>query len=178
MYSFVDTLYIFFAHKTYKNLTFAEKIRFCQKYSSQSMNIESSLKSAIKQALSALFQVEEEVVLQPTKSDFEGNYTFVVFPLVKQLRKSPADIANAIAEYLKSNTTYIKSYNVVQGFLNLVLADEVWFDTLNGILAEKDFGILPDNNQAVMVEYSSPNTNKPLHLGHLRNNFLGFSVSR
>ncbi|GAB3512705.1 arginine--tRNA ligase [Emticicia fontis] len=142
------------------------------------MNIELSLKSAIKQALSALFQIEEEVVLQPTKSDFEGNYTYVVFPLVKQLRKSPADIANAIAEYLKSNTTYIKSYNVVQGFLNLVLADEVWFDTLNGILADENFGILAKNNQSVMVEYSSPNTNKPLHLGHLRNNFLGFSVSR
>jgi arginyl-tRNA synthetase len=142
------------------------------------MNIESSLKSAIKQALSALFQVEEEVVLQPTKSDFEGNYTYVVFPLVKQLRKSPADIANAIADYLKTNTTYIKSYNVVQGFLNLVLADEVWFDTLNGILAEENFGVLPKTNQSVMVEYSSPNTNKPLHLGHLRNNFLGSSVSR
>lgn len=142
------------------------------------MNIESSLKSAIKQALSALFQVEEDVVLQPTKSDFEGNYTYVVFPLVKQLRKSPADIANAIGEYLKTNTTHIKSYNVVQGFLNLVLADDVWFDTLNGILADENFGTLPKNNQSVMVEYSSPNTNKPLHLGHLRNNFLGFSVSR
>ena len=142
------------------------------------MNIESSLKSAIKQALSALFQVEEDVVLQPTKSDFEGNYTYVVFPLVKQLRKSPADIANAIGEYLKTNTTHIKSYNVVQGFLNLVLADDVWFDTLNGILADANFGTLPKNNQSVMVEYSSPNTNKPLHLGHLRNNFLGFSVSR
>ncbi|MBA4849287.1 arginine--tRNA ligase [Emticicia sp. BO119] len=142
------------------------------------MNIELSLKSAIKQALSALFQVEEEVILQPTKSDFEGNYTYVVFALVKQLRKSPADIANAIGEYLKTNTTYIKNYNVVQGFLNLVLADEVWFDILNGILADENFGILPKNNQSVMVEYSSPNTNKPLHLGHLRNNFLGFSVSK
>lgn len=142
------------------------------------MNIESSLKSAIKQALSALFQVEEEVVLQPTKSDFEGNYTYVVFPLVKQLRKSPADIANAIGDYLKTNTTHIKSYNVVQGFLNLVLADEVWFDLLNSILADETFGTLAKNNQSVMVEYSSPNTNKPLHLGHLRNNFLGFSVSQ
>jgi len=142
------------------------------------MNIELSLKSAIKQALSALFQVEEDVVLQPTKSDFEGNYTYVVFPLVKQLRKSPADIANAIGEYLKTNTTHIKSYNVVQGFLNLVLADDVWFDTLNGILADENFGTLPKNNQSVMVEYSSPNTNKPLHLGHLRNNFLGYSVSK
>lgn len=160
-----------------KTVTFAEKIRFYQKYSSQSMNIESSLKSAIKQALSALFHLEEEVVLQPTKSDFEGNYTYVVFPLVKQLRKSPADIANAIADYLKTNTTYIKSYNVVQGFLNLVVADEVWFDTLKGIIADENFGVLPKTNQSVMVEYSSPNTNKPLHLGHLRNNFLGSSVS-
>lgn len=142
------------------------------------MNIESSLKSAISQALSSLFQVDEEVVLQPTKSDFEGNYTYVVFPLVKQLRKSPADIANAIGDYLKADTSHIKSYNVVQGFLNLVLADAVWFDILNGILADETFGTLAENNQSVMVEYSSPNTNKPLHLGHLRNNFLGSSVSK
>lgn len=142
------------------------------------MNIESSLKSAIQQALTALFNIEETVILQPTKSDFEGHYTYVVFPLVKQLRKSPADIANAIGEYLKSNTPYISNYNVVQGFLNLVLNDSVWFDTLNTILADKNFGFLPKNSQSVMVEYSSPNTNKPLHLGHLRNNFLGFSVSQ
>ncbi|WP_259014553.1 arginine--tRNA ligase [Emticicia fluvialis] len=142
------------------------------------MNIESSLKTAIAQALSALFQVEEEVALQPTKADFEGNYTYVVFPLVKQLRKSPADIANALGEYLKTSANYIKAYNVVQGYLNLVLADDVWFDTLNAILADSTFGVLPQNNQSVMVEYSSPNTNKPLHLGHLRNNFLGYSVSK
>ena len=142
------------------------------------MNIEESLKAAIQQSLTLLFQVDEEVVLQPTKKDFEGNYTYVVFPLVKQLRKSPADIANAIGEYLKANTTFVVSYNVVQGFLNLNLHNSVWIDTLNDILADKNFGLLDRLNQSVMVEYSSPNTNKPLHLGHLRNNFLGFAVSQ
>lgn len=141
------------------------------------MSIENQLKESIKQALSTLFEVEEEVVLSATKKDFEGNYTYVVFPLVKQLRKNPAEIGNAIGNYLKENASYVSNFNVVQGFLNIVLADSVWVETLNGILADKSFGTLPANNQSVMVEYSSPNTNKPLHLGHLRNNFLGFSVA-
>lgn len=141
------------------------------------MSIENQLKESIKQALSTLFQVEEDVVLSATKKDFEGTYTYVVFPLVKQLRKNPAEIGNAIGNYLKENASYVSSFNVVQGFLNIVLADSVWVDSLNEILENHNFGIFPANNQSVMVEYSSPNTNKPLHLGHLRNNFLGFSVS-
>lgn len=141
------------------------------------MSIENQLKESIKQALSTLFGVEEEVVLSATKKDFEGTYTYVVFPLVKQLRKNPAEIGNAIGNYLKENASYVSSFNVVQGFLNIVLADSVWVDSLNEILENQNFGVFPSNNQSVMVEYSSPNTNKPLHLGHLRNNFLGFSVS-
>jgi len=141
------------------------------------MNIEQSLKKAIQEALLALYQVEEEVVLQPTKKDFEGNYTYVVFPLVKSLRKNPAELGNAIGQHLKDNNDFVSSFNVVQGFLNIVLNDSVWIDTLNAILANDNFGVLPSNGQSVMVEFSSPNTNKPLHLGHLRNNFLGAAVS-
>lgn len=141
------------------------------------MNIEQSLKKAIQEALLALYQVEEEVVLQPTKKDFEGNYTYVVFPLVKSLRKNPAELGNAIGQHIKDNNDFVSSFNVVQGFLNIVLNDSVWIDTLNAILANDNFGVLSSNGQSVMVEFSSPNTNKPLHLGHLRNNFLGAAVS-
>lgn len=141
------------------------------------MNIEQSLKKAIQEALLALYQIEEDVVLQPTKKDFEGNYTYVVFPLVKSLRKNPAELGNAIGQHIKDNNAFVSSFNVVQGFLNIVLNDSVWIDTLNSILSTDNFGVLPSNGQSVMVEFSSPNTNKPLHLGHLRNNFLGASVS-
>ncbi|CAH0995730.1 Arginine--tRNA ligase [Emticicia aquatica] len=141
------------------------------------MNIELSLKKAIQEALLALYQVDEEVVLQPTKKDFEGNYTYVVFPLVKSLRKNPAEIGNAIGQYLQEKNDFVNGFNVVQGFLNIVLNDSVWIDTLNAILANDNFGTLPANGKSVMVEFSSPNTNKPLHLGHLRNNFLGAAVS-
>jgi arginyl-tRNA synthetase len=141
------------------------------------MNIEQSLKTAIEEALSALFHVKEEVILQPTKKDFEGNYTYVVFPLVKSLRKNPAELGNAIGQFIKDNNDYVNSFNVVQGFLNIVLNNSVWIDTLNSILSNDNFGVLPANGQSVMVEFSSPNTNKPLHLGHLRNNFLGAAVS-
>lgn len=141
------------------------------------MNIELSLKNAIQEALLALFQVEEEVVLQPTKKDFEGNYTYVVFPLVKSLRKNPIEIGNAIGQYLQEKNDFIGGFNVVQGFLNIVLTNAVWVDTLNNILSADNFGTLPANGKSVMVEFSSPNTNKPLHLGHLRNDFLGESVA-
>lgn len=142
------------------------------------MNIEYVLQENIEQALKALYEVEDKVQLQPTRKDFEGNYTYVVFPLVKQLKKSPAEIGNAIGNYLLENSSVVTRFNVVQGFLNLVLAESVWLETLAGIFEDKSFGNLPKNGKSVMVEFSSPNTNKPLHLGHLRNNFLGDSVSR
>lgn len=142
------------------------------------MNIENQLKSTIQQALSSLFEVSEQVVLQPTKKDFEGTYTYVTFPLVKQLRKNPVEIGNAIGNYLLENSKLVSRFNVVQGFLNVSIAESAWIDTLNQIILDKDFGFLPKNGQSVMVEYSSPNTNKPLHLGHLRNNFLGYSIAQ
>ncbi len=143
------------------------------------MNIEKTIQNHITAALKAEFDVEENnISLQPTKKDFEGSYTFVVFPYVKALRKSPAELGNAIGNYLVANSGVVSAFNVVQGFLNLSIADSAWVDLFTGIFKDKTFGQLPDKNETVMVEYSSPNTNKPLHLGHLRNNFLGFSVAQ
>ena len=141
------------------------------------MNIELSLKKAIQEALLALYETKEEVVLQPTKKDFEGNYTYVVFPLVKSFRKNPAEIGNNIGQFVQENNDFVSSFNVVQGFLNIVLTNDVWIGTLNTILTDNSFGTFPTNGKSVMVEFSSPNTNKPLHLGHLRNDFLGESVA-
>ena len=135
------------------------------------------LQKDIQTALKSLFDMEDEVALQPTRKDFEGNYTYVVFPLVKVLRKGPVDIANAIGEFLKENSLLVADFNVVQGFLNIVLAENVWTDAFNEILSEKNKADFSPNGSSVLVEFSSPNTNKPLHLGHLRNNFLGYSVS-
>jgi arginyl-tRNA synthetase len=143
------------------------------------MNIEKTILNHITVALKAEFDVEENnISLQPTKKDFEGSYTFVVFPYVKALRKSPVELGNAIGNYLVANSGVVSAFNVVQGFLNLSIADSAWVDLFTGIFKDKTFGQLPDKNETVMVEYSSPNTNKPLHLGHLRNNFLGFSVAQ
>jgi arginyl-tRNA synthetase len=143
------------------------------------MNIEKTIQNHIAAALKAEFDVEENnISLQPTKKDFEGSYTFVVFPYVKALRKSPVELGNAIGNYLVANSGMVSAFNVVQGFLNLSIADSAWVDLFTGIFKDKTFGQLPDKNETVMVEYSSPNTNKPLHLGHLRNNFLGFSVAQ
>ena len=143
------------------------------------MNIEKTIQNHIVAALKAEFEVEENnISLQPTKKDFEGSYTFVVFPYVKALRKSPVELGNAIGNYLVANSGVVSAFNVVQGFLNLSIADSAWVDLFTGIFKDKNFGQLPDKNETVMVEYSSPNTNKPLHLGHLRNNFLGFSVAQ
>lgn len=143
------------------------------------MNLEKILQDHIAAALKAEFNVEEtNIALQPTRKDFEGSYTFVVFPYVKALRKSPVELGNAIGNYLVANSGVVSGFNVVQGFLNISIDDKAWIALFNSILKDKKFGQLADKNEVVMVEYSSPNTNKPLHLGHLRNNFLGFSVSQ
>lgn len=143
------------------------------------MNLEKILQEHIAAALKAEFDVEESnIALQPTRKDFEGSFTFVVFPYVKTLRKSPVELGNAIGNYLVANSGVVKAFNVVQGFLNISIADAAWLDVFGGIFKDKKFGQLADKKETVMVEYSSPNTNKPLHLGHLRNNFLGFSVAQ
>lgn len=144
-----------------------------------SVIIEAALKDDISSAILACFQTSvEDVVLQPTKKEFEGTYTFVTFPLTKVLRRSPVEIGQSIGKYLTESSSIVEEFNVVQGFLNLGIKSNVWLDILQTIQAESDFGTKPANGQSVMVEFSSPNTNKPLHLGHLRNNCLGDSVSR
>ncbi|HEY0740618.1 MAG TPA: arginine--tRNA ligase, partial [Chryseosolibacter sp.] len=142
------------------------------------MALDQTLRSHIQQAVSAVFnQNAEALQLQPTNQEFEGSHTLVCFPLTKISRKGPEETAKAIGEYLVANSGIVSRYNVVKGFLNLVLAEKVWIDTLQSIFVNPSYGQLPSNGQEIMVEYSSPNTNKPLHLGHLRNNFLGWSVA-
>jgi arginyl-tRNA synthetase len=119
----------------------------------------------------------EQLSLAATKKEFEGSYTFVVFPFLKQSQLSPEATATQLGNYLKTNVAAVKDFNVVKGFLNLVVAQEEWISLFRQVYSSKSFGQLPGNGQKVMVEYSSPNTNKPLHLGHLRNNFLGYSVA-
>ncbi|WP_428655068.1 arginine--tRNA ligase [Runella sp.] len=143
------------------------------------MQIESILKTYIQSALQEIYNVvEETILLQPTKKDFEGFYTFVTFPYTKSLRKPPVEIGNALGQYLLEKSGVVSKFNVVQGFLNLSIAESAWIEALNALALDPNFGFSPANGQSVMVEFSSPNTNKPLHLGHLRNNFLGDSVSR
>lgn len=143
------------------------------------MDIQEDLKSAIQRAVAELYQQElSDVTLQPTKKEFEGLYTFVTFPLTKALRQAPAQIGQTIGTWLAENSPIVSGFNVVQGFLNISIANAAWVNVLNDIASNPAFGTLPARQESVMVEFSSPNTNKPLHLGHLRNNFLGDSVSR
>ncbi len=145
------------------------------------MNIENLLATQIAKALTAVFthSVDSQAVaLQPTKKEFEGDITLVVFPYLKASKKSPEETARLLGEYLLTEATLVAKYNVVKGFLNLTIQPSAWIQALKGLQQDPTFGQLPNNGKAVMVEYSSPNTNKPLHLGHLRNNFLGFSVSQ
>jgi arginyl-tRNA synthetase len=138
------------------------------------------INQAISNAFANLFEVElapQSISLEQTKKEFDGQVTFVVFPFLKQTKKGPEQSANLIGEFLKQNCVEITDFNVIKGFLNLVLSDEYWLSVFNNELSLADFGILPSKNEKVMVEYSSPNTNKPLHLGHVRNNLLGFSVA-
>ncbi len=142
------------------------------------MNLEQVLRTEIKAASQELFgQSIDNIQLQPTNPEFEGSYTLVCFPLAKISKKGPEQTAVAIGEYLKANTKVVDRFNVVKGFLNLVIADAFWIEAFKSIYDDKNFGVAAANGKEIMVEYSSPNTNKPLHLGHLRNNFLGWSVA-
>ena len=140
------------------------------------------IQQSIQQALSKLYGQEINsslVQLQKTKKEFKGHFTLVVFPLLKLSKKNPEQTANEIGEYLQSNIPDIKEYNVIKGFLNLVIAPSFWINQLNSIHKNQNYGIVnatPDS-KLVMIEYSSPNTNKPLHLGHIRNNLLGYSLA-
>lgn len=146
------------------------------------VNLVNSIATDVQKVGESLFEVtlkENQIQLQKTRKDFEGDITLVVFPLVRVSKKSPELTAAAIGEELKKTSDLIVDYNVVKGFLNLVINPTVWAEFLKSTLTQNNFGFAePNSTGRVMVEYSSPNTNKPLHLGHLRNNFLGNSVAR
>ena len=147
------------------------------------MNILSEINSAAKQAVSTLYgqDVPEKMVqLQKTKKEFEGSLTLVVFPFLKISKKKPEDTAQEIGEWLKQNCKAVADYNVVKGFLNLVIAPAAWIGMLNDINKDEKYGetAATEDSPLVMIEYSSPNTNKPLHLGHVRNNLLGWSLAQ
>ena len=142
-------------------------------------NIQQQLQLELAKGLKALFQIEvAEIVLQETKKEFVGAYTLVVFPFTKQAGKAPAAIATDLGEYMLANCSIVKAYQVVQGFLNLSVQDSAWLGLLASVASDKNPFQLASKGEKVLIEYSSPNTNKPLHLGHLRNNFLGFSVAQ
>lgn len=144
------------------------------------MTLENQILNTIQQAFKELFdhKVElEEIGLQPTRKEFEGTYTFVVFPYLKVTKLNPEASGNKIGEFLVQNCAEVTDFNVVKGFLNISVSESSWLSIFKNLYTNNNLGQLPSNGQKVMVEYSSPNTNKPLHLGHLRNNFLGFSVS-
>ena len=142
------------------------------------MTLDSILKSEISKSVFAAFgQTVGPLQLQPTNAEFEGTHTLVCFPLTKISKKGPEETAKLIGENLIGQNNIVSKFNVVKGFLNLTLTDRVWIDLFSSIYLDNNFGILPSNDKEIMVEYSSPNTNKPLHLGHLRNNFLGWSVA-
>src|SRR4051812_17074459 len=136
------------------------------------MNIDATLRSEIQKAVADLFsQQTDNLQIQPTNQEFEGSHTLVCFPLTKISKKGPEETARMIGEHLVANTKVVSRYNVVKGFLNLVVNDKTWIEVFNTIYQNKNYGTLSSNGHELMVEYSSPNTNKPLHLGHLRNNF-------
>ena len=147
------------------------------------MSIDNIISSAVAEALKALYGVEvaaSSIVPQTTRKEFEGNLTVVVFPYLKASKKAPEATAQEIGEYLVANCDAVKAFNVVKGFLNIVIEPKFWLNVLNHINETADYGFRAETpeSELVMIEYSSPNTNKPLHLGHVRNNLLGYSLSR
>ncbi|MBW8243409.1 arginine--tRNA ligase [Muricauda oceani] len=143
------------------------------------MSLQNDLTQKVIEAVKQLYQVELPTVeFQPTRKDFEGDITVVVFPMLRQIKGNPVQIGTKIGEYLVENVDEVSKCNVVQGFLNIVIEDGYYLNFFNNIIDETDFGyVKSQSDDAVMVEYSSPNTNKPLHLGHIRNNLLGYSVA-
>ena len=146
------------------------------------MKIEDKLVASVISGLKALYgqEVPEKMVqLQKTKKEFEGHLTLVVFPFLKMSRKGPEQTAQEIGEYLKANESAVAAFNVIKGFLNLTVASATWIELLNGIQADEQYGLVKatENSPLVMIEYSSPNTNKTLHLGHVRNNLLGNALA-
>ena len=147
------------------------------------MKIEQQLAADIRAAINTLYGQdvsEQELQLQKTKREFEGHLTLVVFPLLRVSRKKPEDTAREIGEHLMANSDVVSAFNVVKGFLNLTVAAARWVELLGSIDTDPEYGLTrpTEASPLVMIEYSSPNTNKPLHLGHVRNNLLGWSLAQ
>ena len=147
------------------------------------MNLELNIQTLVAQSVKELYKLEIEanqIQLQKTKREFEGDITVVVFPFVKAARKSPEGAGQEIGEFIVKHNSLIASFNVIKGFLNLSINKSYWIDLLNIIHLNPDFGKAETaaEQNTMMIEYSSPNTNKPLHLGHIRNNLLGFSFTK
>ena len=145
------------------------------------MTIEQTLSSLVIKAVKALYDVDaapQQVQLQKTRPEFEGNITVVVFPFVKAARKAPAQVAAELGQWLVENGQIVSTFNAVQGFLNLSINDAFWLEQLRDMAANEHYGDSTEKRGLMMVEYSSPNTNKPLHLGHVRNNLLGYSIAQ
>lgn len=140
--------------------------------------VQNILDSIVKDGIRSIYSLDiEKIEFQETRKDFEGDVTIVVFPLLRFIKGNPVQIANEIGNYLVENSTIVVGFNVVKGFLNLVISDAYYLDYFNDVTDFNDYGIVKEKSGAIMVEYSSPNTNKPLHLGHIRNNLLGYSVA-
>ena len=144
------------------------------------MTLSQILSAPIEKAIQSLFGVTiDKVEFQSTRKEFEGDITMVIFPLLKVIKSNPVELGNKIGAYLVENVAEVSNFNVVSGFLNIVISDQYYLDFFNHIKDNSQFGFVSANanEPAIMVEYSSPNTNKPLHLGHVRNNLLGYSVA-
>jgi len=143
------------------------------------MSIQAILETKVKEAVAAIFEIElPSVEFQPTRKDFEGDVTIVVFPMLRFVKGNPVQIGEQIGAYLEKEVVEVSGFNVIKGFLNLVVGDAFYLNFFNGIKDNHNYGFVPQKEtDAIMVEYSSPNTNKPLHLGHIRNNLLGYSVA-
>ena len=141
------------------------------------INIEAFISTIVARATEELYGTSDNIQIQKTRKEFEGDYTVVVFPLLKASRKSPEATATELGEKIVATTPEIKSFNVIKGFLNLVIDSSFWSARFQEIAEAKDYGMAAPSGRTIMIEYSSPNTNKPLHLGHIRNNLLGYSVA-
>ena len=142
------------------------------------MNIQEVLSQKVKEAVQSIFSKElPSVEFQPTRKDFEGDITIVVFPMLRVVKGNPVQIGEQLGAYLQEHVEEVLGYNVIKGFLNIIIDDVFYLNFFNAIKETPHFGFVKESKDAVMVEYSSPNTNKPLHLGHIRNNLLGYSVA-
>ena len=141
------------------------------------INIEAFISSIVARSTEELYGTSDNIQIQKTRKEFEGDYTVVVFPLLKASRKSPEATATELGEKIVATTPEIKSFNVIKGFLNLVVDASFWTSRFEEIVAAENYGMAEPSGRTIMIEYSSPNTNKPLHLGHIRNNLLGYSVA-